>query len=121
MKLFATLALLLACQITTKAQQISGTVKDETGKSIDKATVSLLKAKDSSIVKLNATKSGSYTFETTASGKYLVMATNVGYAPAYSQAFDYNGTAVKLDAIILQKASTQLAGVVVTAKNHWLR
>lgn len=116
MKLLAALALLLTCQITTQAQQISGTVNEETGKPVDKATVSLLKASDSSIVKLNATKSGNYAFETAPNGRYLVMATNVGYVPTYSSAFDYKGTPVKLKDIVLEKASTQLAGVVVTAK-----
>ncbi|SDC86842.1 outer membrane beta-barrel family protein [Niabella drilacis] len=110
-------ALFLAAQTTTQAQTITGKVKDEAGKPVEKATVSLLNAGDSSIVKLNATNAGgSYQFNEAANGKYLVMATNVGYSPVYSAVFDYSGADVKLDDLTLERAGTQLAGVVVTTK-----
>lgn len=47
---------------TVQAQQITGVVKDPQGKGLDKTTVSLLKAKDSSVVKLVVTSDkGRYT------------------------------------------------------------
>lgn len=42
--------------------QIQGSVKDETGSPISNATVSLLKAKDSSVIKLELSKDGSFVF-----------------------------------------------------------
>ncbi|HEX7755764.1 MAG TPA: carboxypeptidase-like regulatory domain-containing protein, partial [Niabella sp.] len=116
MKLLVSLAFLITFQTTVHAQEISGTVK-EGSRGLEKASVSLLKASDSSIVKLDATDaSGIYKFDHITSGSYLIMATNVGYAPVYSAPFDYTGGDFKVNDLLMEKASTQLAGVVVTAK-----
>jgi hypothetical protein len=48
------LCLLLAWGLsfsTVQAQKVSGFVKDELGKGLEKTTISLLRAKDSSVVK----------------------------------------------------------------------
>ncbi|MBZ4189783.1 TonB-dependent receptor [Niabella beijingensis] len=117
MKRLLTPALLLFFHAATHAQTISGAVKDDAGKPAEKATVSLLNAVDSSIVKLDAAKAdGTYQFETIGNGRYLIMASNVGFNTAYSAAFDYTGADIKLNELVLEKASTQLQGVVVTAK-----
>lgn len=42
---------------TIQAQKVTGLVKDELGKGLEKTTVSLLRAKDSSVVKLAVTGS----------------------------------------------------------------
>jgi iron complex outermembrane receptor protein len=56
----------------TNAQKISGVVKDQQGNGLEKATVSLLRAKDSSVVKLSVTGGdGRFSF-TTDPGNYLV-------------------------------------------------
>ena len=56
---------LLLMAASVQAQQITGTVKNEKGKELEKATVSLLKAQDSSVVKLVATgDNGVYSFNT---------------------------------------------------------
>lgn len=116
MKLLSAIAVLIAFQTTTQAQGISGTVKDE-AKPVEKASVSLLNSKDSSVVKLNATNaSGIYNFDNIEAGSYLVMATNVGYAPSYSAVFNYAGGDFKVEDLIIAKMSTQMAGVVVTAR-----
>ncbi|MEO5946517.1 MAG: outer membrane beta-barrel family protein [Chitinophagaceae bacterium] len=102
---------------TSKAQQITGTVKDEKGKGLEKATVSLLKAQDSSVVKLVATgDNGVYSFNTIQPGRYLVNTSYVGYVQAYSEAFEFDGSKVTVPAIIISKPSGDLAGVVVTSK-----
>ncbi|WP_245645589.1 carboxypeptidase-like regulatory domain-containing protein [Niabella ginsenosidivorans] len=116
MKLLITTALFMALQNAAQAQVISGTVKEGT-RPLEKASVSLLKAKDSSVVKLNATDAnGIYKFDHITPGSYLIMATNVGYASSYSAVFDYAGGDLKVNDLLMEKASTQLAGVVVTAK-----
>ncbi len=50
-KLFVFLLLTTLFGSVVSAQKISGVVKDQQGKGLDKSTVSLLKAKDSSMVK----------------------------------------------------------------------
>ena len=77
--------MLLASAAT--AQQVSGTVKDTQGKGIDKATVSLLREKDSSIVKLEVTgENGKYSFGLSQNGKYLISASHAGFEPVSSMA-----------------------------------
>lgn len=104
-------------QFNVNAQKISGTVKDTEGKPMAAATISLLKAVDSAIVKLNATdKNGAYVFEHIDGGKYLIMATSVGYTKNYSKPFDLNGADKDIPGITLDKITTQLSGVVVSAR-----
>ena len=116
-KLVTIFTSLLLMASSIKAQQITGTVKDEKGKGLEKATVSLLKAKDSSVVKLVATgDNGVYSFNTIQTGRYLVNISYVGYAQTYSEAFDFTGSTVTMPAITISKPSGDLAGVVVTSK-----
>ncbi|MCH5717316.1 outer membrane beta-barrel family protein [Niabella hibiscisoli] len=99
------------------AQTVTGKITDADTRPMPNVSVSLLKAADSTLVKMNLTdKDGKYQFEKAEEGKYLVMATNVGYVPMYSPLINLNtGKDTKQD-IVLEKASTQMAGVVVTAK-----
>ncbi len=100
---------------TSQAQKISGVVKDQQGKSLEKTTVSLLRAKDSSVVKLAVTGSnGQYSFSAGA-GSYLVSATHVGFARIYSNKFDVNGD-VTVPEITMSNAAGNLAGVTVVAE-----
>ena len=100
------------------AQQISGTVKDQQGKSVTGSTVSLLNAKDSSVVKLAATNNeGQYSFGSIKAGKYLVGISNVGYANNYSSSFEFSGSGqLNVPAIPLNKLATELKGVTVSSK-----
>ena len=68
--------------------KISGSIKDGGNqKIIDAATVSLLKAKDSSLVKTAVTDaSGNFVFENVKNGTYLVRATSIGHSKSYSPA-----------------------------------
>jgi hypothetical protein len=80
------LAILLsfATALAQEAGKISGSIL-KNAKPADGATISLLRAKDSSIVKLSASgKEGSYAFENIAPGKYLLSATAVGHRKAWS-------------------------------------
>lgn len=100
---------------TVNAQVISGTITDTELKPLSKASVSLLKAEDSSLVKLSvADDKGSYRFEDIRPGNYLLQVTSIGYIPTYSDKFSLQHTTVK--DLIMEKINTQLAGVVVTAK-----
>jgi len=97
------------------AQKIAGVVKDEQGKGLEKTTVSLLKAKDSSIVKLSVTnQEGAFTIQA-ANGTYLISVSHIGYQKFYSSTFEATGD-VSVPAIQLIKASASLQEVTITAQ-----
>ncbi|RYY20241.1 MAG: TonB-dependent receptor, partial [Chitinophagaceae bacterium] len=90
-------------------------VKDQQGKGLEKTTAALLRAKDSSVVKLTVSDNqGNFSFQADA-GRYLVSVSYVGYLPTYSKVFELSGD-VNLDAITLLKAEGTMAGVTVVAK-----
>jgi hypothetical protein len=99
-----------------QAQKISGIIKDQQGKGLDKATVSLLKAKDSTVVKFGATdKSGTYSI-IGLPGSYLVRVTSVGYKPQYSMPFEVANADVTIPELSMIKAEKVLEGVSVSSK-----
>ncbi|MBC7948497.1 MAG: outer membrane beta-barrel protein [Chitinophagaceae bacterium] len=99
------------------AQKVSGIVRDQQGKGMDKTTVTLLRAKDSVAVKFGATdKAGAYSFNAQP-GSYIVNATSVGFAPSYSKPFEVvAGTDATVPEMDMTKAEKTLAGVNVTSK-----
>ena len=100
------------------AQQITGAVKNDEGKNLEKVTISLLNAKDSSVAKLGVTgKDGKFSISTSKNGQYLISTTSVGYNPAYSNKFEVSGSgAVNVPEIIMVKSSGNLQNVSVVAK-----
>ncbi len=110
--LFVSLGLFTAAQ----AQKITGIVKDEKGKGLEKTTVSLLRAKDSSVIKLSVTNNdGLYSFQSVA-GSYLLSTSHVGYANTYSKIFEVGGADVAVPEINMAKVSAEMAGITVTAQ-----
>lgn len=98
------------------AQKISGIIKDQQGKSLDKTTVSLLRSKDSSVIKLSVTDNdGKFSFQADA-GQYLVSASHVGYLPIYSKTFDLASSEVSLGELSLAKKEKDLEGVTVSSQ-----
>ncbi|MDB5005407.1 MAG: TonB-dependent receptor [Mucilaginibacter sp.] len=87
-KIYYTLLLTLISLSATLAQsttKVSGKLVNDQGAVIDYATVSLLKAKDSTVVKGTLTNdAGVYTFDNIKPGDYIVKATNVGYTKTAS-------------------------------------
>jgi hypothetical protein len=111
--LFLALTILFVSAVS--AQKVTGFVKDPEGKGIDKTTVSLLRAKDSSVVKLAVTdNTGKFTFENTP-GKYLVGVSHVGYLPQKSAIFDLS-TDQTLSDLTLVKSEGTIEGVTVSSK-----
>lgn len=108
--------MLATAQNTFKAGKLTGTVSGNS-KIIESANVSLLKAKDSSVVKMAITdKAGKFEIEKISEGKYLVAVQNVGYAKYFSDAFEISATKnTKALAIDLKVASKELSEVTVTA------
>jgi hypothetical protein len=116
-KLVAIFAAILLVATSAIAQQVSGVVKDQQGKGLEKSTVSLLKAKDSSVVKLVATgENGRYSISPVEPGRYLVSATFVGFAPVYSTVFELSGSGMNVPDLTVSKTTGNLQEVMVTAK-----
>jgi outer membrane receptor protein involved in Fe transport len=101
------------------ATKISGIIKDVNEKTLESATISLLKAVDSSLVKVAiADKTGRYQFENIATGKYLVNVSATGHDAGFSSIVELkegNG-AIEVPVIVLQPATKNLGGVTVTSK-----
>ncbi len=91
-------------------------------KIIDAATVSLLKAKDSSLVKLSLTdKEGHFSFDNVKSGNYLVMASSIGHRKVYSSPLTItDGSNVSAGTLQLLAQSTTLQAVVVDTKKPYI-
>lgn len=99
--------------------KINGTVTDGNTKTIESANITLLRAKDSSLVKISTSdKAGSYSFENIAAGKYLVSISAVAHQTVYSDIVEVtaNNTSVTLKTIRLVPKSKTLGVVTVTAK-----
>jgi iron complex outermembrane receptor protein len=123
MKSIFTLLTAVLLASTSQAQtgngRVSGSVQDGSAKTVESATISLLKAKDSSLAKLAATdKTGKFGFENIAEGKYLVSVTSVGHQKAFSDIFEITPAqpSISLAPISLVQQSKSIAGITVTAR-----
>src|SRR6185503_14221284 len=97
---------------------VSGILNDETGKPMDYATVSLMKAQDSTDVKGTlSNETGAYTFDHITAGTYIIKATEVGYSKAISNAFTLVAGSLNFNVPVLkmQQASHKLNAVNITA------
>ena len=117
-----TLAVIVLMAFGASAQtKISGTVRDAQGNALASGSVSLLKAKDSSLVKVAITdKSGQYEFVNVKDGNYLLTASFTGYSKKFSQVFEAKGPDVSVPAFSLQQSSRDMNAVVVTAKKPFV-
>ena len=110
-KLFSLLAV-LAIGLSSFAQsggKISGSIKDGGNqKIIDAASVSLLKAKDSALVKVAVTDNdGNFSFENIKEGSYLVLATSIGHTKTYSSIINITTDALTANTGVLQLVPAQ--------------
>src|SRR4030095_6050191 len=92
---------------------------DGSAKTIESSTITLLKASDSSVVKINAAdKNGNFKFENVADGKYIVSVSAVGHQKGHSQIFEITPerSVVDLKTIELIPQTKSLSGVTVTSR-----
>ena len=112
---------LLAYPAIAQAQlagKISGSLKNADNKSIDAATVSLLKIKDSSLVKISVSdKTGLFEFENIKAGKYFFTAEAVGYGKYRSAAIEITAESpiVQAGELTLEAATKGLNDITVAA------
>jgi len=100
------------------AAKVSGSLVNDQGKPLDYASVSIIKATDSTVVKgALSNDSGVYSFDKIPAGKYLVKATIVGYVKAVSKPFTVTegSTKVEVPVLNMQPGNTTLKTVTVTA------
>ncbi len=102
----------------TTPQKISGSVT-EASKPLSAATVSLLNAKDSTVLKSDLTdKNGQYQFGEVLNGVYLISASAVGYKTSYSNKLEINSEAVVVPVIEMEIATKALSGVTITSRKQ---
>lgn len=124
MRKFLTLLIsILTLSFSSQAQKsmgkVSGQVIDGNTKTIESATISLLRAKDSTVAKISvANKEGKYQFDDVVEGKYLVSISAVGHTKGFSETFEITSSKsnVVLTTIELVPLAKDLSGVTVTAK-----
>src|SRR5215831_2223802 len=127
MRSFTLLALFIGISMTGYSQlrtrKISGNVIDGSAKTIESSTITLLNAKDSSVVKIGvADKNGHFEFENIGDGRYLVSISAVGHEKGYSETFEVTPekTSVDLKTIQLVALAKNLTGVTVVARKPFI-
>jgi iron complex outermembrane receptor protein len=112
--------------LSTNAQtgKITGGIKDGGNqKTIDAATISLLSAKDSGLIKIAvADKDGNFAFENVKDGQYLILATAVGHNKMYSNVISLTADKLEADAGVLQllPAEKSMKAVVVNSTKPFI-
>src|SRR5690625_4900692 len=103
--------------------RVSGKVEDEGGQAVGYATVTLLKAADSSLVKGLVTDSlGLFTFSNVTSGRYIVAASVVGMEEAYSAPVETGAgrSSKRVSPLVLKPNANRLKGVNVSASKPFI-
>jgi len=109
----------LLSSATLSAQKISGTVAQSGSLPAEFATITLLQALDSSLVKGTVTGTdGAFELNGVAAGRYILKTNLIGSGEAVLPAFDYDGSDLNLDKITLLPAATALGEVTVVARRR---
>lgn len=97
---------------------VTGNVKDLSGKSLQAVSVSLLQAKDSSLVKADITDAaGKYQIASAKTGKFLLSYNLIGHEVKYSAAFEMqDGQSYEAPAVTLEAAAKKLQDVTVVSR-----
>jgi len=117
--LIAIITLSFSSQAQKSLGKVTGQVIDGNTKTLEAATITLLRAKDSSVAKISAAnKDGNFVFENVSEGKYFVSITAVGHTKGFSELFEITtaNTNVILKTIELVPLAKSLTGVTVAAK-----
>jgi len=101
---------------------LSGSVLDAAGQPLADASVLLLNARDSSLVKGAVGDGlGHYAFENVRAGRYRLSASRVGYAPVLSEPVEVGEAApAALPPLTLRERAGELDGATVTAKKPFV-
>ncbi len=103
----------------TNSGKINGTVIDGNAKTLESATITLLRVGDSSVAKMSvADRTGKYQFEAIPDGRYFVSISAVGHNKGYSEVIEIGpaSQSVTVKTIELVPQAKSISGVTVTAK-----
>jgi len=116
--LVAITALSFIANSQTGAGKITGRVGDASQANLSAATISLLHAKDSIVVKMAASdKDGKFEFENLAEGKYLLLVSAVGHIKTWAGPLSVTANQeVQAGPVILASQTKDLKSVTVTAR-----
>ncbi len=108
----------LSLAVCADAQKITGTIKDDQGKFLNGASLTLKAKSDSVLVKIAASNaSGHYDFDGIKPGQYFIDASFIGYGTKRTLLPEFSGMKdLMVPAIILQSTSGNLKEVVVSSK-----
>lgn len=121
-RIFTLTTVLLICLVTRSLAQgpssITGKVKDNASKPLQSVTVSLLNAKDSSLVKTDMSDAnGNFEINSSKEGSFLLRYSSVGFEQQYSAAFEKkDGQKVAMKPVALQPGAGKLKEITVVAK-----
>lgn len=101
-----------------KGATVTGKITENGDKPLAKATVVLLKAKDSALVKTAITNTaGIFNMTNVKPGDYFISATSVGHTKSSGTVFNVaDGQDITMPALILSQSSTSLAAITIQAK-----
>lgn len=117
LKLFLLLPLSILFYSSLFSQIISGIVNDPSGKPQEFATVLLMRAKDTALVKGAISDiDGRFELDKIAAGRYFTRVSLVGFKNYNSAPFDYDGKDLTLEKIPLSKLDNELQEVTVVAQ-----
>ncbi len=110
------LVLLITQGFSQTKKTVTGIVRDNKNKGLIGVSVSLLKAEDSSLIKLGVSgQDGSFEISTNALGKFLLSYSILGYETKYSSVFELTtDNDFKAPTVSLATASKKLEEVTVT-------
>ncbi len=103
----------------TRPGRIQGSVTAESGKGLEAATVSLLRAKDTLLIKVAVSdQSGTFEFDQLQEGNYLLRITAVGYRQVLHNGISITASkpVITIPSIQLSSAGQSLDEVTITAK-----
>lgn len=116
--LLATSLFLSGIQSLQAQSTISGILQDEDRLPVPLASVHLLNAKDSSLVRgAMSNELGKYDFINIKTGKYIISSTHAGMSEVFSEVFSVTDVSRPIDAgILVLTKKSQLAGVTVVGR-----
>jgi iron complex outermembrane recepter protein len=116
---FITFVLAIKSTAQTNETNVSGSTMDTKNAPIESATISLMKAKDSSIIKIAVSnKAGKFSFTGIPFGNYFITISSVNFNTVNSAIFPVSESkrTVLLDTLILEPAAKSLDAVIVVSK-----
>jgi iron complex outermembrane recepter protein len=128
-KLFKLLLIIQLYLFTTPANaqssigKVTGSVTDGSQKAIEAATVSLLSAKDSSLIRSSVSdKAGKFEISNISEGRFLISVSFVGRELFFSKSFEISSfnKSIAIGNIVLQNQSKQLKEVSVIGKKPFI-